>query len=184
MTTAFMGHQARLATSASGAVTQPFVFVSEGIQKKGRIIERDGIRGSRSHSSEDTRSGPYSVAGQLVLEPTPEDLAIWFPRILGAAASGTTFALAETLPDFNLAVDRGAKVFTYAGCKVGKATFSGTQGGLLRLTLHIVGKTEAIGNSGTFPALTLTETQPYIFSDVSLAAVGQPRSEGIRAGDR
>lgn len=168
MTTAFMGHQAKLATSSSGAVTEPFVFVSETIQKRGTIVEREGIRGTRSHTSADTRQGPYRVAGRLVLEPTPEDLAVWLPRILGAAASGTTYALAEALPDFNLAVDRGVKVFTYAGCKVDKATFSGSEGGLLRLSLDVVGKTEAVGNADTFPALTLTNTQPYIFSDLVL----------------
>jgi len=168
MTLAFMGYHAKLATSPSGAVTQPFVFVSESVRKRGSIVAREGIRGSRSHTSEDTRVGPYTVSGTLTLEPTPEDLAIWLPRILGAAASGTTYALAETLPEFVLSVDRGAKVFTYSGCKVGKATFGGAEGSLLRLTMDIVGKTESVANSGTFPSLTLASTQPYIFSDLTL----------------
>ena len=168
MTTAFMGHHAKLATSASGPVNQPFVFASENIRKRGTIVARQGIRGTRSQTADDTRVGTYSVSGTLVLEPTPEDLAIWFPRILGAAPSGTLYALAETLPEFVLAVDRGPKVFTYAGCKVSRATLRGSEGSLLRLTLDVVGKTESVGAAGTFPALTLANTQPYIFSDLTL----------------
>jgi hypothetical protein len=149
-------------------VTQPFAFVSESIAKQGTIVERQGIRGTRSHTADDTRQGPYRVLGQLVLEPTPQDLSIWLPRILGAAPSGTTYALAETLPDFVLSVDRGPKVFTYGGCKVNKAVFQGAEGSLLRLTLDIVGKTESVAAAGTFPALTLTNAPPFIFSDLTL----------------
>src|SRR5262245_2113866 len=96
-TTASMGHQTKLATisettygTSPGAVNEPFVFVNESIVKRGRIVERTGLRGTRSHAADDTRLGPYSVSGQLVLEPTPEDLAIWLPRILGGAPSGTS----------------------------------------------------------------------------------------------
>lgn len=180
-----MGHATQLGvkkeTTFGTAVTVDtrLVFVSESIAKRGVIVERDGLRGIRGHESADTRVGPYSVAGQLVLEPTPEDLAVLFPFILGADASGTTFALAETLPSFTLVVDRVAKVFTYAGCKVARATFSGSSGGLLRLAMDIVAQSEAVGNAGTFPSLTASITQPYIFSDLTLtlqSAVRKPAS--------
>ncbi len=142
-TTASMGHQAKLGTISEstygtppGAVTEPFVFVSEAIAKRGLIVERSGLRGTRSHVADDTRVGPYTAGGMLVLEPTPEDLAIWLPRILGGTPTGSspkTYPLAETLPSFTLAIDRVAKVFTYAGCKVNRAILSGAQGGLMRL---------------------------------------------------
>ena len=55
-TTASMGHQSRLGTISEvsygvtpGAVSEPFVFVSESITKKGVIVERAGLRGTRSH---------------------------------------------------------------------------------------------------------------------------------------
>jgi Phage tail tube protein len=173
-TTASMGHQAKLGTKkettygTAVTVDQGFVFVSESMTKRGTVVERSGLRGSRSHQADDTRVGPYRVSGQLVLEPTPEDLAIWLPRILGADPSGTTFALAETLPSFTLSIDRVAKVFTYAGCKVNRATLHGAQGGLLRLALDVVAQSESVAAAGTFPALSLGSTQPYIFSDLAL----------------
>lgn len=180
-TTASMGHQAKLGTKkettygTAVTVDQGFVFVSESIAKRGMIIERVGLRGSRSHQADDTRVGPYTVGGQLVLEPTPEDLAIWLPRILGADPSGTTYNLAETLPSFTLSVDRVAKVFTYAGCKVNRAVFQGAQGGLLRLTLDIVAQSESVAAAGTFPSLALGVTQPYIFSDLALTLASAAR---------
>ncbi len=180
-TTASMGHQARLGTKkettygSAVTVDQGFAFVSESITKRGRIVERMGLRGTRSHQADDTRVGPYSVGGQLVLEPTPEDLAIWLPRILGADASGTTYNLAETLPSFTLSIDRVAKVFTYAGCKVNRATLQGAQGGLLRLTLDVVAQSESVAAAGSFPSLSLGATQPYIFSDLALTLVSTAR---------
>jgi hypothetical protein len=170
-----MGHQARLGTKTETTygtavtVDQGFVFVNESMTKRGVIVERSGLRGSRSHQADDTRVGPYSVGGQLLLEPTPEDLAIWLPRILGAAPSGTTYNLAETLPSFTLSIDRVAKVFIYAGCKVKRATLQGAQGGLLRLALDLVAQSESVASAGSFPSLSLGATQPYIFSDLALS---------------
>ncbi len=184
-TTASMGHQTRLGTitestygTSPGPVDQPFVFVSESIAKRGVIVEREGLRGTRGHVADDTRLGPYTVSGELVLEPTPEDLAIWLPRILGGTPTGSnpvTYPLAETLPSFTLAVDRVAKVFTYSGCKVNRAVFHGSQGGLLRLSLDLVAKSESVGAAGTFPSLTPGVTQPYIFSDLALTLAAAAR---------
>ena len=180
-TTASMGHHARLGTKnettycTAVTVDQGIVFVSENIVKRGVIVERRGLRGTRGHQSDDTRVGPYSVGGRLLLEPTPEDLAIWLPRILGAAASGTTYNLAETLPSFTLTVDRVAKVFTYAGCKVNRAVLQGSQGGLLRMSLDVVAQSEAVAASGTFPSLTPSMSQPYIFSDLALTLAATAR---------
>ena len=166
-----LGHQAQLCTDAEGIDTssEPFEFVSEDVRKIGLHIERAGIRGTRSHDAADVRDGPYSVAGTIVMEPTPAELAIWLPRILGAAADGNTYALAETVPDFVLCIDRISKVFTYTGCKVNRCVFSGSAGGMLQMALEIVGKTEAaVGAAGSFPALTIVEGSSYIFSDVVL----------------
>jgi hypothetical protein len=176
-----MGHQAKLGTKnettygTAVAVDQGFVFVNESIVKRGVIVERAGLRGTRSHQALDTRVGPYTVGGRLVLEPTPEDLAIWLPRILGAAPSGSTYNLAETLPSFTLSVDRVAKVFTYAGCKVNRATFAGSQGGLMRLALDIVAQSESLAAAGTFPSLVPSLSQPYIFSDLTLTLASAAR---------
>jgi Phage tail tube protein len=180
-TTASMGHQVRLGTKnetvygSAVTVDQGFVFISESIVKRGVIVERSGLRGTRSHQALDTRVGPYTVGGRLVLEPTPEDLAVWLPRILGADPAGTTYDLAETLPSFTLSIDRVAKVFTYAGCKVNRATLSGAQGGLLRLALDVVAQSESVAAAGTFPSLSPSVSQPYIFSDLALTLAATAR---------
>lgn len=174
-TTAVMGHATQFGTSDSGAIDERFHFDSEDIRKRGVIIERDGLRGTRSHHADDTRVGPYTVGGTVTLQPTPEDLDIWLPRILGAAESTDVFALAETLPDFNVGVDRVTKVFTYAGCKVNKATFRGSSGQTIRLILEIVGKTESVANAGTFPTLSFSNTTPYVFTDLALTLQSSER---------
>ena len=50
-----------------------------------------------------------TIVGSVLLEPTPADLSIWLPRILGATASGSTFALASTLPSFRCPSGRPAR---------------------------------------------------------------------------
>ncbi len=181
MTTASMGWAAQLGTvsettygvTPGGGVVERFVFVGESIANKARIVERQGLRGNRSHMADDSRRGVSLVAGSLSLEPTPADLSIWLPRILGAPASGSTFALASALPSFSLSVDRVAEVFTYAGCKVNRAKFSGAKGGLVRLDLEIVGQSESIAAAGSFPSLIASvESGPYIFAGDPVLTLG------------
>jgi len=179
MTIAFLGHQALLGVAAEStygttpapgtiaALTDAYVFVSETLHKAGKIVERDGLRGTRSHVSDDTRIGPYRVSGHLVLEPSPVDLGFWLEQILGGTPSGDSYALAETIPSFTLGVARGPKNFRYAGCKVSRATFSGSQGMLLRVTLELVGQSETLETTA-WPSIAADETGPYIFSDLTL----------------
>jgi len=104
--------------------------------------------------------------------PSVQDYALLLPWILGAVASGTTFALAETLSDRYVCVDKGAKVFTYAGCVVNKAVFSGSDGAPVKLTLDIVGKTQTVSNSGTFPSVSYNTAGPFMFSEAALTLLG------------
>ena len=170
------GYASLLGISASNPVDAQFEFITDSLQKLGAILETGGIRGTRSHPVERTRTGNYQVRGQLVLEPSPEELALLLPWILGAAASGTTYALAETVPERYITIDRIAKVFTYAGVKVDRATFSAREGEILRLSLDLVGKTETVANAGTFPALTIGATAPFIFTDGAFTMQASARS--------
>lgn len=156
---------AKMGMGATSPVTQAIEFLNENLQKRGQIIETAGIRGTRSHPKERTREGTYTVDGQITLNPCPDELDFLLPYIVGGSESADDFPLAETLPEMYVTVDRIAKVFTYAGCKVNRATFRGREGQLLELSLELMGKTETEGNSGTFPALTLTTAAPYIFHD-------------------
>ncbi len=178
-TTASMGWATRVALIAestygttpgagtNAALTFGFVHRSCTVGKHGNIVERDGLRGSRSRVADDTRLGPYRVAGTIVTEPTPTDLNTWLPLILGGTLSGNSVALADALPSFSLGVDRVAERFRYTGCKVNRATFSGSQGGLMRLALDIVGQAES-ADAAAWPALTPDTAGPYIFSDTAL----------------
>ncbi len=175
--TAFLGHQALLGTVAEttygttpapgtiAALTNAFVFESEAIKKTGNILQREGLRGTRSHLGDDARVGPYKVGGHLTLQPSPLDFLWWLPYILGATADGTTYALAETLPSFSLGITRNAKNFLYAGCAVSRAVISGNKGGMLKLALDIVAQSETLSVPGTpaWPSISADVAGPYIF---------------------
>lgn len=165
-----MGHQCKLCIDSATPIdvsSIPLGFVRETIAAKTAVFDPNGVRGTRSHISEIATEGLTDVSGQLVMYPAPAELASLLPYILGAAASGTTFALAETLPDFVLQVDRQRNRFLYEGCKVNRATFRSSAGNPLELTLDIVAKTETV--SGTaHPSLTLSTQQPFMHHQCAL----------------
>jgi len=182
MTDANMGHAAQFATDAAGTAigsfTEPFEIQSENIQKRGTILDTNGIRGTRSHASERTREGTYEVGGSMTFNPSPADLDIWLPRIMGAAEVTDVFNFAETLPEFAVAVDRVGKRFVYDDCKVNKATFRSRAGEFVELTLDIIGKTEST-SATAFPSLSLGVTDaddPYVHHDgvVTLVSTARP----------
>jgi hypothetical protein len=175
MTVGTHGHDAKFGIAVTGnaaAATTQLIFLSDTVKKTATIVERNGIRGTRSHISNDSRFGPYAVGGTVVLEPTPEELAILFPLILGTSANGTSFVLGETVPEFMTQHDRVAKVYSGNYMKVARTTISGSPGNPVQFSLDLVGKTWTEANSGTFPALTPSVTTMYMFQDAVLALTG------------
>jgi len=175
---ASMGHQAQLCMDASAidGSSEPYEFVSESLAEQAEILDTNGIRGTRSHSKERTRQGLKQVQGQITLHPSPLDLDNLLPRILGAAESSDSFALAETLPEFNVMIDRVADAFLYSACQISKATFRGSAGQYVELVLDIIAKTETEGQ--TFPSLTLGTSvadEPFVFSDGVMTLQGATR---------
>lgn len=136
-------------------------FKSCSLKKVGTILERDGIRGTRSRHSSDTRTGTYTVAGSIVLEPSAADLSALMALTIGANG-----AVAETLTSFSAIVDRGYNVVTYENCVVNSATLRCSQGGIAELTLDLVGKTA--NTTGTVAAPTVGI--PFIMSDLTFTA--------------
>ena len=148
--------------------SEPYEFLRENLTEKIEVLDRNTIRGTRSHHSRGTRFGNNRVGGTILMNPSPNDLDLWLPRILGASESTDTFALAETLPYFGVMIDRVAKVHSYADCKVNRAIFRGQAGGLVELELDIIAKSHSVSNAGSFPSLTLgvaAADQPYAFTD-------------------
>src|SRR5580658_1278795 len=91
---------AKLAMDPSSITSgsEAYDFNSESLTQHVPLVLGDGISGTRSRLSSRVRQGVFDVGGSITLEPTPVELANLLPRILGAAGSGNTFALAETLP--------------------------------------------------------------------------------------
>lgn len=196
---ASIGSQAKLGVGATNPVTTPLEFVSESVRARKTILDTNGIRGTRSRSSERTRAGTYTVGGTIVLHPSPLELNAILGFVMGGAAQvgtpagKTTFPLAETLPAaFFVTVDRVAKVFTYDLCKVVRARFRASEGQLLEVSLDIEGGTETVAAAGGFPALTLFTDAPFVFHDAVVTLAGATRSmkqfevtiENVAATDR
>lgn len=154
------------ASTAIGSYAEAYEFVSESLRNSNEILDTNGITGSRSHKSERTRFGLNRISGGIQFNPSPAMLVNLLPRILGANASGTTFALADTLPTFDVLVDRVAQRWVYGGCYVNSATFKGAPGQLLTLDLDLRGKT-ASKSATAFPSITNPVDPPYVFEDFS-----------------
>ncbi len=161
---ASMGWATQLGIHTSDPVTRQYEYLSCGIGKQGSHVQSVGARGSRSHIAESVNEGPYAVGGPLVMEPRPDELTLLLPWIMGSTFSGTTIVIGDTLTDRYVTIDKVAKVYTYAGCRVNSARFRSSAGQNLRLEMDVQGKTEATGNAGSFPAISasLSSLQPYI----------------------
>lgn len=165
------GALAKLAIDAAlpfDTSSEPFEFISESLQMIQTHANTQGVRGTRSRLAPRTRIVTEQISGSLVLNPSVTELDRLWPRILGGATSVGVTDVADTLPEFQVMVDRVTKVFTYAGCRVSRATLSGTQGQPLSVTLDIEGETESVGNAGTFPAITIDTDTMFVFSDITL----------------
>lgn len=167
---ASLGVQALFGVGTANPVTQAVELGPGGdkLQAKRSRVETNGLRGTRQRIHETTGDGPITVSGDVEIIPTNTVLGIILPWIMGGARTGAsqpyTYPYAETLPTFYVTSDRKAKVFTYTGCKINKAVFSFQQSGQLKLVLSIVGQTETVGNSGTFPSLTMPTDPPFMWS--------------------
>jgi hypothetical protein len=168
------GYQAKFGVGSANPVTVAMDIQSEGLVLVEEFADLNGLRGTRSRHKNRRRVARQHVGGPVVIYPTPVELVFWLQYIMGGTPSAGVYGLAEALPTFYATSDRIQKVFTYAGCAVDRATLSARSGEALMLTLDVVGQTEAVGNAGTFPALTIDETtQPFIFSDLALVINGQ-----------
>ena len=178
MADASMGHQSRLSMAAAGTAigsyTEAYEFRTEGLRAAREIVETSGIRGTRSMPIERTRDGTVRINGTVAFHATPAMLDLLLPRIMGSAEVSDLFAVAETLPEFDVLIERVAKRFVYAGCKVARATFRATAGGALELDLEITGKSETV-SATAFPAITAPTDPPYIWSDAVCTVEGSAR---------
>lgn len=159
--------------------SEPFDLIFESLKKPGNVQESAGNRGSRSRAKHRRRNGSYLPSGMLVMDVTPRMLRLMLPRILGAAAVGNVFSVADALPSFGVLLNRittvGGGHFQYKDCKVDRCMFVGNAGSgnpndpeYIRAYLHLVARDEVTGTA--FPAVTLPTTADdaaYVFADSS-----------------
>lgn len=137
------------------------------VGKHGTHLERVGTRGTRSHSNNDVIDGPYTVSGQIIMNPSNTELNLMETYIIGAGGT-----VDEVLGSFSLVVDRGNDVYTYAECKITRASYAGRQGELMLLTCDVIGTTEAA--TGTRPAEPASAA-PFYFDDIVLTLAATAR---------
>lgn len=147
----------------------PLEFVNESVRMVQSHVQSEGIRGTRARSKERVRIAREQITGSILFRPSPSELEDLLPYIMGAAGVAGVYDFGEALSEFQLMIDRVTKVFTYAGCKVGRAVFSGSQGQPLELRIDVEGETEAIGAAGGFPAISADTDTMFILSDCVLA---------------
>jgi len=135
---------------ATTAICLP--YTGEGIVSAGSNYHPNGVTGTRSRPRETRRRSGYTVGGSVTLTPSFTQLQTLLPLILGGAIAGSgtsgapyTFALAETLPQFQLLQQKilGSlaahpyEIYLNEGCVVANALFQSTQNSALTLTLSI-----------------------------------------------
>ena len=89
MTTPQQGHQ--MTFSVGGTSMMGWCPVG----KRAVHLERDGMRGTRSHEVDDVATGPYTVGGQIIINPTNTELVKLDTYAIGAGGT-----VDETLTDF------------------------------------------------------------------------------------
>lgn len=147
-------------------------FDSETMQKTQVINNSQGLKGTRHHHWNLTSEGNYTVGGTVTMRPGRLCLDWFLPHILGTAAAGTTFAVADTLLPFSLLIDKGYGLgdgglfgHEYIDCVVSRATFSASAGQPLVMALDIVGKTA--DRVKAWPQEAAVRTLPTFNPDVS-----------------
>lgn len=167
----------RLGYSATGAgtATTEFEFLEGStLGLTEQFWDANAIRGTRSHGSERVRRVNRRVDGTLLLCPTPVELAVLLPLILGGTPVGTAYPLGEALTLFDLYGVRDGTVYTYDECAVETATFTATEGGPMQLQMTVVGKDETA--AGSMGAITIdVTTQPFVLSDAAVSVAGSAR---------
>lgn len=168
-----IGTFSKLALGTANPPTTAFEYEgSLNFGKNQPIMKTSGIRGTRSHVVERTRMGLIAIGGSINFIPGPADLDVLLYLIAGTAKNVNDFVIAETIPEFYVAIDKVAQEYLYSGCKMMQATFGGSTGSFMSLTCDIIGKTETAGTVTGLDALVPSLATPYVFHDATLSYGG------------
>jgi hypothetical protein len=159
------------ATTTFSASSFRLSFLDNHIQETIELVQDEGLRGTRTRNVERVALGLNKVAGTIKLRPNVVELESLMPFILGTASSAGSYVVADTLPNLYLLADFVANVGTFT-TRVTKATFSGSPGQPIDLTLDLVGTVMSLGAAGTFasasiPAINIASRQYMFYDDAS-----------------
>lgn len=167
------GAQTKLWMGSSTSACFLVDFIGESVKRRVGSIDGNALKGTRSRSKERVREGLRVVNGQVTWNPQSSDLATMLPYIMGASASGTSYPLGETPSAFEiykLFGTSGNRFVTFAGMKVNQATFTASAGGLLTLSLDLIGLTATPADVAGAPTVTLNTTNTmFTFHDATTA---------------
>lgn len=158
--------------TAIGSYAKRFAFVSITPGGGVELIDTadEEIRGTRSRSKERVVQGQINTTLSIVMIPTPAELDLLLPFILGTNESADSFVLAETLQERDILIDYGVHRQIYQGAKVAKATFSASVGQAMRLALEIICKTQDTPVATAFPSISIDTEAPYAYHQGVLTA--------------
>lgn len=151
-------------------------FISENITENQEILNSAGIRGTRSHASERSRTGPTRISGTIVFEMTKAALDILLPSALGAAESTNVFDVAETLGELQFLIDKRNAIYLIANAQIGVMRIVAEQSQIVRVECDI--EAESITGAQSWPGTppALDTGKPYMFSDLGdVTLVGSAR---------
>jgi len=155
-----------------------YPFYRESLRKVGSVVHPQVITGDRSEHGERARSAPNLYYGQIVFGVSPSEMAFWAPYFMGTTASGTTYALGNTLLPFSIYIDKVTKQYAFYDCYVDKAIVVGKQNGpggppnflTLALTIYALSYTSSPATSSSNAIATITgDYVPLVFEDSASA---------------
>lgn len=141
-----------------------------GVQEE--FLDVNGMRGTRSHIADRTRRTRRRVQGNLLFAPTPVELDTLLYLAMGTAKSGTTIALAETVPATYWIAVRDGTTYNYSGCVVETCRITASEGGAMQVQLSIQGVDEAAAGSIGSNTIDASTGGPYVMSDGAVTVGG------------
>jgi hypothetical protein len=166
----------RIEVGESPLAVGPLAVARESLAARRETRDLSGLCGTRSALAERIIAGPMTVSGELVWEPSLAELARLLPLAMGTStASGpgvTLCQLAERLPSFALAIDRGAAVFHYHDCQIAAARLTLESGAPATLALSIEALTEELAPAGSLSPTDYEPGAPLSLTDASVLLDG------------
>lgn len=184
---AVKGYQVQWGFGQNNPVTIRSEILGGGLKAAHSRVMSQGATGTRQRLHETTGDGKIVVAGDVEVRPTYTGLAGLLPYIMGGTKTGSSNPFTYPYADVNqnyavgqqgfyTTTDLGTKVYTHTGVNIAKAVFSCQQGMDMKCVLSLVAQTETVGNSGTFPSITLPTDAPFMWSTAVLTLNGTARS--------